>query len=206
MKKTPPPLPDYLRFWMERNVGKPPIWDFPTLQDSATLAYQRLDFDNYLSILDLFQNDPSPFVEIDFKEPNALYEYVANLWICAPYSFKKGGIDWIIRQQAGEEVGLLHAYDFSKEQIDNRHRNCTIGFLIAAPYRGSGLAKEAVEHLQAYLFQGMDMLSVTAYTKHTNERSIRFLEKMGYVETTLQYAGSDKRYYELRNEELRMKH
>jgi len=203
MNKKSPPLPDYLRFWMERNVGRSPIWDFPELADSATLSYQRLHFDNYLTVLDLFKNDPSPFVEMDFKEENALYEYVANLWICAPYSYKKGGIDWLIRKRGGEGVGLLHAYDFSKEQVDNRHRSCTIGFLIAAPFRGSGVAKEAVLHLQQYLFQQMDMLYLTAYTKQDNERSIRFLEKMGYVETTLKYAGSDKRYYQKVNEEVK---
>ena len=196
MKKTVPPLPDYLRFWMEQNVGRPPIWDFPALQNSATLTYQRLHFDNYSSVLELFKDDPSPFVERDFKEENALYEYVANLWICAPYSYKRGGIDWIIQQQSGEGVGLLHAYDLSKEQIENRHRSCTIGFIIAAPFRGLGLAKEAVEHLQTYLAQQMDMLYVTAYTRQDNERSMRFLEKMGYAETTMKYAGSDKRYYQ----------
>jgi len=200
MKKTTPPLPDYLRFWIERNIGKTPIWEFPTLENSTTLSYQRLHFDNYLAVLDLFKDDPSPFVEIDFKEENALYEYVANLWICAPYSYKKGGIDWLIQKQSGEGVGLLHAYDFSKEQIDNRHRTCTIGFLITAPFRGSGVAMEAVEHLQAYLYQQMDMWYLMAYTKQDNERSMRFLEKLGYVETTLKYAGSDKRYYQKERE------
>jgi len=51
MKKTAPPLPDYLRFWMERNIGRSPVWDFPALEDSATLSYQRLHFDNYLNYL-----------------------------------------------------------------------------------------------------------------------------------------------------------
>ena len=76
---------------------------------------------------------------------------MANLWIVAPYSFKKGGIDWLIQNKEKEWVGLLHAYDFSKENYAHRHRWCTIGFMMGAAFRGTGVAQEAVQQLQSYL-------------------------------------------------------
>ena len=197
MNTSPPPLSEHLRFWLEENIGKPPVWKFPRLPNSASLSYHRLHFSNREQVLQLFQNDPSPFVEKDFKEANSLYEYVANLWIVAPYSFKRGGIDWLIQNKEKEWVGLLHAYDFSKENYAHRHRWCTIGFMMGAAFRGTGVAQEAVQQLQSYLFQKMNMLYILAYTKNDNLRSIRFLEKLGYENTTLDYTARDLTYFRL---------
>ncbi len=197
MKQESTALPEYLRFWLEQNIGTTPVWDFPHLNDSKHLSYHRLHFHNRQHVLDIFKADTNPYVEKDFKETKALYEYVANLWIVAPYSLKKGGIDWLIQSKKGAWVGLLHAYDLSKEQISFRHRSCTIGFLVGEQYRGTGIAQEAVQHLQQYLFTKMNMLYLLAYTKDKNQRSQRFLKKLGYEDVTLRYAGGGKSYFHL---------
>jgi len=197
MKPTTPPLSEHLRFWMEENIGKPPVWKFPPLNDSATLSFHRLHFKNQERVLQLFKDDPCPFVEKDFKNADDLYAYVANLWIVAPYSRKRGGIDWLIQNQKKEWVGLLHTYDLSKENYGHRQRHCTIGFSIGSAYRGTGIAQEAVQHLQTYLFKKMKMLYILAYTKNENKRSIRFLQQLGYENATLDYTARDMTYFRL---------
>lgn len=195
MKGTSPPLPAHLQHYMEQNVGKPPIWSFPDLVSSENLRFHRLDFDNRHRVLDMFRNDPSPFVEDYFKTEEALYEYVASLWIAAPYSRKRGGIDWLIQRESGEWVGLLHAFDCSKENYGFRRRHCTIGFCVGESHRGTGIAREAVEHLQSYLFRKMDMLYVLAYTKKENEQCIRFLEKLEYEDASAAYGNEESAFY-----------
>lgn len=197
MKNPTQPLSEHLRFWMEENVGNPPLWNFPTLTNSHSLRYHRLHFKNRQHVLEMFKEDSNPFIEKDFKSEKELYTYVANLWIVAPYSRNRGGIDWLIQNQQEEWVGLLHAYDFSKEQVNYRNRHCTIGFSIGKKYRGTGVAQEAVRHLQSYLFKQMNMLYLLAYTKNENSRSIKFLTKLGYENATLEYSARAKTYFRL---------
>lgn len=103
------PIPSRLQFWIERNIGRPPLWQFPAFPPSDNLEFRRLHFDNRHLVLEIFETDPDPFVTPEFKSSQALYEYVAGQWICGPYSPKHGAADWIVRTKARETVGILHA-------------------------------------------------------------------------------------------------
>ena len=96
---------------MERNIGRPPVWQFPDLPSATDLAFERLDFDNRDVVLEMFESDTNPFVSADFKSAGKLYEYVAAQWICSPYSGKRGAADWIIRTSQERAAGLLHVYE-----------------------------------------------------------------------------------------------
>lgn len=199
-----PPLPDWLQWYMERHIGCPPLWTFPDLPPSANLAYERLDFDNRHAILDMFEGDPSPFVDAAFKDATKLYEYVAHNRICGPYSPKHGGADWIVCLPGGEPVGILHAYDISRETFALNHRRCSIGYAVAMPHRRRGVAIEAVQALQAYLFTTFDMLMLLAFPKRGNAASIRLLERLGYTDNSAAYRDETCRFFELyRSDEAR---
>lgn len=178
------PIPSRLQFWMERNIGRPPLWQFPELSASKNLEFQRLHFDNRHLILAMFNSDPDPFVTADFKSPEKLYEYVAGQWICSPYSPKHGAADWIASTRGQEPVGVLHVYEISRETWALNHRRCAIGYAVAARYRGTGMAQEAVRALQVYLFSQFDMLTLFAISDRRNERGARFLARLGYEERT----------------------
>lgn len=194
MKIESPPLSSNLQFWMERHIGKNPVWTFPTVQESENLRFTPLTFDNYHHFLELFQNDPSPFVDERFKDAKKLYEYVAHLWIYARYSFKYGATDWLIQNKNGEWVGVFHLYELSHENFCYSHRKAFIGFAIAEKFRGNGYAVEAVQHFQNYIFTKLNKLWIVANTKKDNLRCIHFLKKLNYEEKNAFY-GSEKEWY-----------
>ena len=49
-------------------------------------------------------------------------------------------------------------------------------------FRGTGLAQEAARALQVYAFTTLDMLCLLAMPDVKNERSARFLARLGYEE------------------------
>jgi RimJ/RimL family protein N-acetyltransferase len=198
MRQHPHPLSGWLQHAMERHVGREPLWQFPDLPPASGLSFERLCFDNRDVVLPMFQTDPDPFVSADFKSPEKLYEYVAGLWICGPYSPKHGGGDWIIHAAGGEPAGLLHAYDVSCETWALNDRRCSIGYTVAERFRGAGLAQEAVRALQRYLFERLDMLMLLAMPDRKNERSARFLTRLGYEERAEDYGERERnRFFEL---------
>ncbi len=176
------PLPAWLQSYMERNIGRRPLWEFPRIPDSPDgLSFNMLDFENRHFVLDMFENDPDPWVDERFKDPQKLYEYVAHLRIVLPYSPKHGGADWLVRKEQ-ECIGLLHAFDFSRERFGYNHRQCAIGFAFVEKYRGTGLPFRTVQYFQDFLFRKMDRLYLFATVKRENRRSIAFLSKLGFEE------------------------
>ena len=176
------PLPAWLQSYMERNIGRQPLWAFPRIPDTPDcLSFDTLDFENRRLVLDMFENDPDPWVDERFKDPQQLYEYVAHLRIVMPYSPKHGGADWLVRK-GREHVGLLHAFDFSRERFGYNHRQCAIGFAFVDKYRGTGLPFRTVQYFQDFLFRKMDRLYLFATVNRENRRSIAFLKKLGFEE------------------------
>ncbi len=192
------PLPDWLQRSVERYVGRVPLWQFPELPPTARLTFERLDFDNSDVVLEMFAQDASLFVDAAFKDAQQLYEYVAHSRICGPYSPNHGAADWIVRKSGGPAVGLLNAYDIHRETWALNHRRCSIGYAFREADRGTGVAYEAVTALQSYLFHTFDMLMLLAYPERPNERSVRFLRRLGYSERIEDYVDRDaNRYFEL---------
>ncbi|GAB4404125.1 MAG: hypothetical protein OHK0039_04120 [Bacteroidia bacterium] len=168
-----------------------PHFVFPRMQASATLSYEPLDDLNEGAVYDMFHDDPSPFVQADFKDRHALSEYVDALMYYHRYSPKRGGQDWLLRhREAGCYVGLIHLYDLSRETFADAHRKCTIGFALRADYRGRGLGAESAQHLLDYIRAHFDMIVVRSYTDHRNIPAQRLLESLGFAAVR----GYDARY------------
>jgi RimJ/RimL family protein N-acetyltransferase len=177
---------------MERNIGRCPTWTFPQLPPNDKLFFRRLTFDNRSHLLQMFEKDSDPWVDKRLKAGKSAYEYVAMQLIEGAYSFKRGSCDWLIyTQQDHEPAGVLHMFELSKETYTNDYRKCSVGYAIAPKFRGTGLAYEAMRHFHQYLFRKMDRLLLVAFPDRNNERSCRFLQKLGYEDRTLDYEHYD---------------
>lgn len=187
-----PPIPDYLQWSIERNIGKPPLWKFPPLEPTPEgLRFEKLDFENDQIFLETFQNDPSEWVDERFKNADLLYEYVCTLRFDLQFSWKHGGCDWLVFTSDDECVGVLHAFEFSRERFGFNNRKCAVGFAFAEKFRGSEIPKLAVQHFENYLFQKLDRLILVAWVDFNNSRCCRFLEKLGWEDWTLDYRVPD---------------
>lgn len=194
------PLPDYLQRAMERNIGRPPVWKFPQILPTPDgLTFEKLNFESRYHLIETFQNDTDEWVDERFKSTAEIYEYVAMLCIEMPYSFKHGGCDWLVFSPDGTCAGILHSFEFSKEQFDYHHRRCAIGFVFSEKFRGSSLTVKAVQHFQQFLFGKMNLLYLLAWTDTENIRCCRFLEKLGWFDCPIEYENDSPKYrfYEL---------
>ncbi len=184
-------------------AGREPAFDFRDLPPSDRLAYHLLTWDNYMRMHEMFERDTNPFVDERFKVPGELRRYVQYQLEYAWYSTHRGGCDWFFFRE-GRPAGVLHLYDLSRSQTDDRHRRCTIGFATAGPYRGQGFTREAVHHLLRYLFDHFGMEKVLSYTRRENFAAARLLERLNFENRDALYAAGNQepryRYYEMSRE------
>ncbi len=178
-----------------RSMRRPeaqPYFHFPELLPSERLSYRPLGYDNYLTLNELFINDDSPYTNPEFKQLERIELYVVSLLEFAQYSPKRCGKDWIIHlAESGAPIGVVHMYDLTKETHKDSHRNCTIGFAIAAPYRRRGFATEAVDHLTTYIFQHFNLTHILAYTTKDNQPSQKLLSNLGFIRNDQDYSHPD---------------
>lgn len=174
-----------------------PAITMPLLPPSERLHYELLSEVNEAEMLAMFADDPSPYVQRDFKHADSLSHYVDHLLTYSRYSAKRAGCDWLLRHRAnGHYLGVLHLYDLSQETFFNYHRKCTLGFAIRASARRQGFASEAVRHLLAFLRRELHQMRALAYTHHDNQASQALLRHLGFVGTPAdQYIGNYA-YYE----------
>jgi RimJ/RimL family protein N-acetyltransferase len=66
-------------------------------------------------------------------------------------------------------------------QTDVREKNAEIGYWLAEPFWGQGIATRAVIQLVEYGFKTYDITRIFACTFSTNPASQRVLEKAGFV-------------------------
>ncbi len=170
---------DLLYNWLYEHAGRTPYWQFPDRMEAPGVVLERLTFDNYHGVPALFDEDDSPFLEKRFLSLSSLHEYVGFLMAVFPYSVDHGGVDYLVRTPDGDLAGLVHLYDLSREP-GQRHR-AYVGFQVGRKFRGGGLAHRAVSLLEDYAVQERKMTLLLADTYEENTRSIRFLERRGYV-------------------------
>ena len=77
----------------------------------------------------------------------------------------------------GEAVGGV-GFD-PLDDID--HRTAEIGYWLAEPFWGRGIATAALEAVSDYAFEALDLVRLQARVYEGNPASMRVLEKTGYV-------------------------
>lgn len=72
-------------------------------------------------------------------------------------------------------IGLIDLFDF-----DPKHKRAGVGVLVNKDVRGRGVAKEALELMQDYCFNHLDLNQLYANIGCDNAKSISLFENLGY--------------------------
>ena len=204
-----PPLPPdhHLWFWLHRNLGREPRWTFPDVLTGPGVRLHRLHFDNYDSLWPLLAEGDTHYVEREYREREQLYEQVVYLYGYAPFSGKRGAVDYLVlredeatefaeRQLWGSDrelrqddeqklAGVVHLYNLSMERFGRGMPNPLLGIQLAEAHRGTGIADRALDVLEWYVAETYpEATAVTAMIKRENARSIRFFRRRGYEMST----------------------
>jgi [ribosomal protein S5]-alanine N-acetyltransferase len=192
---------EHLIFWRENHKRerkaypkmiptRKPRFDYQNLPDSERLSYELFSWDNFKQMLDLFENDPSPYVNEEFKSLERLEDYAVSQLEYNCFSFKRGACDWFLhKKESNELVGVLHIYALNWELYSGKHPACMIGHAIAEKYRRQGFAFEAMTHLLDQIPVIFKRYEVEAHFKIANSNSQALLTKLGFTED--RKAGSD---------------
>ena len=74
-----------------------------------------------------------------------------------------------------EVVGLIGLHTWQ-----HHHRRAELGYDMAVPYWGQGIASEAARAVIGYGFTTMKLHRIQAHTIADNHRSVRLLERLGF--------------------------
>lgn len=102
-------------------------------------------------------------------------------------AFASSGSDKIYRaiEVDGEVVGGIGI----SVQTDIHCKNAELGYWLAEPFWGKGIATKAIEMLVSQAFERLDITRIFARPFHTNKASHRVLEKAGFrLEAVLEKA------------------
>ncbi len=170
---------------------------FPLLSSSERLEYELLTIQNSQTFVELFQQDPSLYVDERFKNKEEAEKY-AQESETAKFSAKHGGCDFLIKLKSTETyIGVLHLFDLSTETFADNHLRANIGFAIAAPFRQQYYATEAVKHLIDYVQNTLQKSNILAYTHPENEAANDFLLSLDMTLNVENYIYGYN-YYELK--------
>ena len=88
--------------------------------------------------------------------------------------YKDGQLRLIIEAD-NSTVGCIDLFDF-----DIRNRRAAIGMYIGKEFRGRGIGKQAVEALETYAFEHLDLRLIYAVIATTNIPCTKLYENLGY--------------------------
>ena len=118
-----------------------------------------------------YENEPPPSVE----------------WLCARFTKletrrsadgNEQWLNWVIRLGTQELIGYVQA-------TIRRESRAAIAYELSSAYWGRGLAREAVETMISELIDRYGVRNFSAVLKRGNLRSIRLLERLGFILASL---------------------
>ncbi|MFN8353649.1 MAG: GNAT family protein [Spirosomataceae bacterium] len=181
--------------WQElRLPDSEPYFPYQPLPASERLAYELMNWDNCGTMLDLFADDPHPFVEPSLKSRPAFDYYLIDVLDYRHYSAKHGSCDWFLRYQ-GQYIGVLHLYDLNVAIYERKHPPCFVGYAIAEAHRQQGFAEEALRHLLQQIPLIFERYDVMAEPKLQNVASRHLLQKVGFVEKRMSRGNQTSIWY-----------
>jgi len=171
-------------------IFSPPDFKFlssPVL-NSKRLEFEFLDKNNYQIINSMFCNDDSPFTEPFYKNKKDLEKYFELYQTTRIFR----GRDWLIKTINNQEyIGVFHAFDFSRETVNNRNKRCSIGFAIKPESRRKYYASEATMHIVNHIFTNMPIAKILACTDIKNLATCNLLENLNFKFNANDYEFSD---------------
>ena len=103
-----------------------------------------------------------------------VYEMIAKLYGDL-FHAKQSLILAVEQKETGSFCGLAEFYGYK----DHIHKTC-IGYRLAEPFWGKGIASDTVQLMVRYLYEETDIEIITASTMVENRASARVLEKAGF--------------------------
>ena len=82
--------------------------------------------------------------------------------------------------------GRCHCGQISYEATVHADGRAAIAYELASPYWGRGLARRAVQAMIKELVETYGVLRLSAVLRRENKRSLRFLERLGFVPASVE--------------------
>ena len=98
-------------------------------------------------------------------------------WFRNSYLFNKSRIDWIAFDTANNLVGV-----FGVKRENENSLEAEVSYMLAPEQYGKGFAAEAVNRLIQFCKEEWNCTSVIAEIHNDNLDSIRFAERLGFIE------------------------
>lgn len=133
--------------------------------------------------------------DLTLTVPYPYGEAQADQWIafCAEQKKRVGAtLQWAIRDEKAQLVGAIGFSEF----IPGEAHKADLGYWVAKPYWGKGIATDAVKTLSKVAFEEMGLIRLTASLFAHNERSEKVLTKCGFKQEAFM------KYYYYKNEML----
>ena len=127
-----------------------------------------------LPFLYQWENDASAWVDGANHNPLSQRDLRDYIESTTGDIYKDGQLRLIIEAD-DSTAGCVDLFDF-----DIRNRRAAIGMYIAKEFRGRGIGKQAVEALEAYAFEHLDLRLIYAVIATTNIPCTKLYENLGY--------------------------
>ena len=127
-----------------------------------------------LPFLYQWENDASAWVDGANHNPLSQRDLRDYIESTTGDIYKDGQLRLIIEAD-DSTVGCIDLFDF-----DIRNRRAAIGMYIAKEFRGRGIGKQAVEALEVYAFEHLDLRLIYAVIATTNIPCTKLYENLGY--------------------------
>lgn len=154
--------------------------EFPVLE-SKNLVLKKIEDVNSQEVYEIYNNDK--IFEFCGIIPKHNIQTVINMISHFERDYnKKSRVKWGIFQKNvnNKLVGIIEAMDFN-QKVDM----VTIGYFLAQPNWGKGIASEAVSKLIEFLFEKVNVNRIQAEVMPANEISKKVLLKNGFVKEGL---------------------
>ena len=97
-------------------------------------------------------------------------------------TYAESGFHWLLRDRTGDITGTAgEAMGSIGIRTTDAPDSCDLGYWIAEPFWGRGLMAEAISAVVATAFEHWRLDRVGADVFTTNDRSIKLLEKLGFL-------------------------
>jgi len=159
---------------------------FPTIITPGLLLRQLKDDD----VTELFalRTDERVNRYLNRPMPGSLDEVKQFIAIIHQITQKNEGLYWVItRKNEPKLLGTISLRNFEPDQY-----RAEIGFELQPNQQGQGLMQEALTHVLEFAFNSLGLRAIIAETDPENLRSIRILERHGFVKF-----GHPENYYSL---------
>jgi ribosomal-protein-alanine N-acetyltransferase len=119
----------------------------------------------------------NPDVYRFFVSPHQITEEEHLNWYRNSYLFNKNRIDWIAFDTTNNLIGV-----FGVKRENENSLEAEISYILAPEQYGKGFAAEAINRLMQFCKEEWNCTSVIAEIHNDNMDSIRFAERLGFVE------------------------